>query len=126
MTNCFLAGSRRNVYFPFDIANDTPMEVAVEMVKELEITDWEPSEIAEMIDGEISALVAQWKKWDLPHFEAHHTYNYKELEDYDDDEPNHPVYSYTSRSSSQVSLPGLMTNSYNWLKGMPPTIIFRC
>ncbi|KAJ0007387.1 hypothetical protein Pint_30632 [Pistacia integerrima] len=106
-------GSGRNVYFPFDIVNDTPLEVAMEMVKELEITDWEPTEIAEMIDGEIYALVPHWKKWDLPHSEAYHIFNYK---DHEDDEPNHPLYSYSSRSSSQVSLPGLITHSYNWLQ----------
>lgn len=56
------SGSARNVYFPFDIASDTPLDVATEMVKELEITDWEPFEIADMIDEEISALIPNWKK----------------------------------------------------------------
>ncbi|KAF9594561.1 hypothetical protein IFM89_033531, partial [Coptis chinensis] len=48
-------GSVRNIYFPFDIVSDTAIDVATEMVKELEITDGQPLEIAEMIDKEISA-----------------------------------------------------------------------
>ncbi|KAH1030144.1 hypothetical protein J1N35_046042 [Gossypium stocksii] len=80
-------GSTRNIYFPFDIVEDTPLDVATEMVKELEITDWDPLEIAEMIDGEISALVPQWKKSDLPRHQAHNTYNYQE----DDDEVSSSV-----------------------------------
>ncbi|KAL5757077.1 hypothetical protein ACOSP7_021500 [Xanthoceras sorbifolium] len=102
----------RNVYFPFDIVNDTTLDVATEMVKELEITDWEPSEIAEMIDGELSALVPHWKNLNLPHCEDnHHTFNYQE--DYDDHD--RPLYS-SSCSSSQVSLSGLMTRGCDWLK----------
>lgn len=106
-------GTGRNIYFPFDIVDDTPLGVAMEMVKELEINDWEPTEIAEMIHGEISALIPHWKKWDLPHLEAYHTFNYKEHED---DEPMHLLYSCSSCSSSQVSFPGLMAHSYNWLQ----------
>ncbi|KVI03733.1 Protein kinase, catalytic domain-containing protein [Cynara cardunculus var. scolymus] len=48
-------GSVRNVYFPFDILHDTPDEVASEMVKELEITDWEPSDIADHIFDDTSS-----------------------------------------------------------------------
>ncbi|KAG9455182.1 hypothetical protein H6P81_008086 [Aristolochia fimbriata] len=54
-------GNVKNVYFPFDIFSDTSIDVAAEMVKELEITDREPHEIAEVIDEEISALVPHWK-----------------------------------------------------------------
>ncbi|XP_057442138.1 probable serine/threonine-protein kinase WNK4 isoform X2 [Lotus japonicus] len=50
-------GSVRNVFFPFDIFTDTPNDVAMEMVKELEIYDWDPFAIANMIDREISALL---------------------------------------------------------------------
>lgn len=110
----FLAGSARNIYFPFDIVNDTPSDVALEMVKELEITDWEPYEIAEMIDGEISALVPLWKKSDFPRNEAYSTFNFQE----DDDGSHHPFYSFSSCSSSQVSLSGLMTRGGDWLQGM--------
>ncbi|GLU11978.1 hypothetical protein SLE2022_286910 [Rubroshorea leprosula] len=102
-------GSSRNIYFPFDIVNDTPLDVAMEMVKELEITDWEPFEIAEMIDGEISGLIPQWKKPDFTHCEAYHTFNYQE----DDGVPHHPFNSFSSRSSSQLSLSGLMVQGYN-------------
>lgn len=109
----FLAGPGRNIYFPFDILNDTPLDVAREMVKELEITDWEPFEIAEMIDEEISVLVPQWKKREWPHSEAYHTFNYEE----DEDGYHHPLYSFPSCSSSQASLPGLITHDQDWLQG---------
>ncbi|EPS72856.1 with no lysine kinase, partial [Genlisea aurea] len=49
-------GSVNNVFFPFDVESDTPLDVATEMVKELGITDWKPPEIAAMIDAEMSAL----------------------------------------------------------------------
>lgn len=105
-------GPGRNIYFPFDILNDTPLDVAREMVKELEITDWEPFEIAEMIDEEISVLVPQWKKREWPHSEAYHTFNYEE----DEDGYHHPLYSFPSCSSSQASLPGLITHDQDWLQ----------
>ncbi|KAL0673278.1 hypothetical protein Bca4012_001259 [Brassica carinata] len=54
-------GKAKKVSFPFDIMNDTSIDVAKEMVKELEITDWEPVQIAKMIDGEISSLVPGWR-----------------------------------------------------------------
>ncbi|XP_048424891.1 probable serine/threonine-protein kinase WNK4 isoform X2 [Pyrus x bretschneideri] len=92
-------GSLRNIYFPFDRLNDTPFDVATEMVKELEITDWEPFEIANMIEGEISALAPDWKP------EAYHTFNYQ---DDDDDGPHHPSHSYSS--SSHSSLSGLISS----------------
>ncbi|KAI7753459.1 hypothetical protein M8C21_007454 [Ambrosia artemisiifolia] len=82
-------GSVRNVYFPFDILNDTPCEVAYEMVKELEITDWDPSDISDMIDGEISGLVPNWNN--LHQDEADHS---------------HSFHSFSSSSSSQLSFSG--------------------
>lgn len=94
---------------------DTPLDVATEMVKELEITDWDPLEIAEMIDGEISALVPQWKKSDLPRHQAYNTYNYQEDDDDDDDGCHHPFYSFSSCSSSQMSV--LMSQGCDWLRG---------
>ncbi|XWS71940.1 hypothetical protein CRYUN_Cryun03dG0181900 [Craigia yunnanensis] len=106
-------GSTRNIFFPFDIVDDTPLDVATEMVKELEITDWNPLEIAEMIDGEISALVPLRKKSDFPRYEAYTTFNYQE----DADGSHHPFYSFSSCSSSQVSLSGLMTHGCDWLRG---------
>ncbi|XP_004299123.1 PREDICTED: probable serine/threonine-protein kinase WNK9 isoform X1 [Fragaria vesca subsp. vesca] len=54
-------GRIRNIYFPFDIENDTALSVATEMVAELDITDQDVIKIAEMIDGEIAALVPEWK-----------------------------------------------------------------
>ncbi|XP_059668127.1 probable serine/threonine-protein kinase WNK5 isoform X2 [Cornus florida] len=98
-------GQTRNVYFPFDIVSDTAIDVAMEMVKELEIADWKPSEIAEMITEEISTLVPTWKDWDSPQNEHQHSFNYIDDED-DDDRTHHPFYSLSSHSSSQASLPG--------------------
>ncbi|XP_034908304.1 probable serine/threonine-protein kinase WNK4 isoform X2 [Populus alba] len=95
-------GTPRNIFFPFDILHDTPIDVAMEMVKELEIGDWEPFEIADMIDGAISDLVPNWKKWDLPDTEPRHIFDYQE-----DDGHNHPFHS-SSYSSSHSSLSGLM------------------
>ncbi|KAK1305712.1 Serine/threonine-protein kinase WNK1 [Acorus calamus] len=54
-------GRIRNIYFPFDIENDTALGVATEMVSELDITDQNVTKIAYMIDGEIASLVPKWK-----------------------------------------------------------------
>lgn len=86
------------------------------MVKELEINDWEPCEIADMIEGEISALVPEWKT------KPYHTFNYQD----DEDDPHHPFNTFSSCSSSQASGTGLITshkidkmeNDWNWLQGM--------
>jgi len=39
----------------FDSFTGTPIDVAMEMVKELDIAVWEPSEVANMIEGYIHA-----------------------------------------------------------------------
>ncbi|OVA19661.1 Protein kinase domain [Macleaya cordata] len=108
-------GNTRNIYFPFDIVNDTPIDVATEMVKELEINDREPFEIAEVIDKEISALVPEWKDRDPQQNQTdHQSFNYLEVDDDDDDENgghHHPFYSFSSCSSSQASLSGLLPPS---------------
>lgn len=96
-------GHMRNIYFPFDIVTDTPIDVANEMVKELEITDREPSEIAEMIAQEISILVPGWKEGDLPE-DSHHVYSYG---DDDEDGCNHPFYYLSSPTSSHGSFFGM-------------------
>ncbi|KAI6670883.1 hypothetical protein NL676_005768 [Syzygium grande] len=108
-------GSVRNVYFPFDILNDTPIDVAMEMVKELEIVDWEAEEIAEMIGGEISALVPNWTKQDVPDY-------YQE----NDDGFPLPFLSFSSGSSSQASPSGFtayrgneIASDYSCLHDMP-------
>uniref|UniRef100_A0A2P2KP78 non-specific serine/threonine protein kinase n=2 Tax=Rhizophora mucronata TaxID=61149 RepID=A0A2P2KP78_RHIMU len=54
-------GHKRNIYFPFDIEIDTPLSVATEMVAELDITEQDVTKIADMIDGEISSLVPDWR-----------------------------------------------------------------
>lgn len=93
------------------------------MVKELEINDWEPFEIADMIEGEISALVPDWKA------EAYHTYNYQD----DEEGPHHPFYSFSSCSSSPPSGSGLLTshkfdkttNGWDWLQGTGSLILYK-
>ncbi|XP_020580183.1 probable serine/threonine-protein kinase WNK1 isoform X2 [Phalaenopsis equestris] len=54
-------GHVRNIYFPFEVENDTALGVAAEMVAELGITDHDVAQIAEMINGEVSSLVPNWK-----------------------------------------------------------------
>ncbi|KAK9290184.1 hypothetical protein L1049_008350 [Liquidambar formosana] len=120
-------GHARHIYFPFDVVNDTSLDVATEMVKELEITDWEPFEIAEMIEEEVSALVPTWNEWDSPQDDHQHSFSYEDEED--DDGTRHPFYAFSSCSSSQASLPGLnipyetqfrqgnnMSSGHDWLQ----------
>ncbi|BAT88248.1 serine/threonine-protein kinase [Vigna angularis] len=112
-------GSCRNVYFPFDIYTDTPVDVAIEMVKELEITDLEPSDIARMIEGEISVLLPKWRNSNCP--ESCHTYSYND--DKDNEDPQHHFHSISSCSSSLESILGSVNrvddllNGYHWLNG---------
>ncbi|PAN15703.1 hypothetical protein PAHAL_3G007100 [Panicum hallii] len=90
----------RNIYFPFDMVNDTATEVAEEMVKELEIRDRDPSEIAAMIEQEIERL--------LPGRKQQHEYAVYAAHDDDDDENEErpPPFYYLSSSptSSQSSV----------------------
>lgn len=125
-------GHARNIYFPFDIVNDTALDVALEMVRELEISDREPMEIAEMIEEEISSLVPMWKKSSLPLKNHHHSFSCED--DDDDDEIRSPFHTFSSRSSSQASLPNFsspfsdahlkdvgnntMNISLNWIQGI--------
>ena len=109
--------------------NDTAIDVATEMVKELEISDWEPSEIAEMIEEQISSLVPSWKDWGSPRLEQdclQHSFSYEEEEeeeeDDDDDIAKRPFYS-ASCSSSQNSL--LALNSSHFLCGNNLTFVDR-
>ncbi|XP_057453301.1 probable serine/threonine-protein kinase WNK5 isoform X2 [Lotus japonicus] len=101
-------GNTRNIYFPFDMINDTAIEVAMEMVKELEISDLEPVEIAEMIEEEISTLVPTWRDFGTSKYQRQHSFNYEE----DDGISNHHrFFSLSSRSSSHGSLP-MFDSSY--------------
>ncbi|CAN1749663.1 Probable serine/threonine-protein kinase WNK4 [Linum perenne] len=93
-----VTSSLRNVFFPFDILNDTPLNVAMEMVKELEIDDWEPSEIAVMINQEISALLPNRKSWEQRDYETSRTV-----------EHSHNNDSSSSSSPSQASSAGRTT-----------------
>ncbi|KAF7825432.1 putative serine/threonine-protein kinase WNK5 [Senna tora] len=108
-------GHVRNIYFPFDTVNDTAMDVAMEMVKELEISDLEPLEIAEMIEEEILALIPTWKDWGSSHqCPRQHSFRYEEEEDMNN---HHPFFSSSSRSSSHGSLPFMLGSSYKTLFG---------
>ncbi|GAB4833184.1 Probable serine/threonine-protein kinase wnk5 [Ancistrocladus abbreviatus] len=114
-------GNVRNVHFPFDILNDTAIDVAREMVKELDITDWEPWEIAGMIEEEISALVPELEDWDS----SQHCFTY-------DADDNHPLYDFhesassdslrgsTNSSEVQSHLENYMNPSHNWAYGDLP------
>lgn len=86
-------GQVRNIYFPFDIINDTPIDVANEMVKELELTDWKPAAIASMIAREITNLVPNWKE------NGHHEYDFRE----EAEEYGHPFYYISSPTSTHAS-----------------------
>lgn len=82
------------------------------MVKELEITDWDPIEIAEMIEEEIVSLVPTWKKQSLPF----NGYNRREGFNYEEEAEaegtiHHPFYASSLHSSSQVSLPASAEHS---------------
>lgn len=111
-------GSVRNVFFPFDIFSDTPIDVASEMVKELEIADWEPYEIANMIDREICALVPHKRQSSCS--DGFHSFNYLD-DDCDDDGPYHHFRSFSSSSSFQESMSDLVSKAeeissgYYWL-----------
>ncbi|XP_071689792.1 probable serine/threonine-protein kinase WNK5 [Rutidosis leptorrhynchoides] len=111
-------GKAKNIYFPFDIESDTAHDVATEMVKELDIQDWEPFHIAEMIDTEIRRLIPTWKKGSIIMDSLKnlniHSFCYDEDEDDDDDDnyTPHPFHSPSSQSSSQVS-PSSLYSSFD-------------
>ncbi|KAI3993648.1 hypothetical protein MKX01_002661 [Papaver californicum] len=106
-------GRINNVEFPFNIHSDTPIDVATEMVKELKIHDRDPLKIAKVI----SSFIPEWNLdlEDQNHpsdVDDHHSYNYVD----DDDENNgfnhpHPFYSFSSCSSTEASLSGLLPPS---------------
>jgi WNK lysine deficient protein kinase len=81
------------------------------MVKELDITDWDPSEIASMIEAEISMLFPE------------RTNTYKNDENDEGPHQYHHYPSVSSCSSSQESLSGAVnraddvSNGYRWHHG---------
>lgn len=92
------------------------------MVRELEINDWEPLEIAEMIEEEVSALVPTWRDCGTSKYQRQHSFNFEEEDDISN---HHPFFSSSSRSSSHGSLP-MFASSYtshypfaqDWPQGM--------
>ncbi|CAM8961881.1 unnamed protein product [Rhodiola kirilowii] len=109
-----------NIYFPFDAVTDTAIDVATEMVRELENLNWEPSEIAEMIEKEVSAMASTWTNLSSPKYQRQDSFMYEE--EYADAEgSHHPFYAFSSCSSSEVSLPQVhqlntMTTTYEWFQ----------
>lgn len=91
-----VTGHMRNIQFPFNIVSDTPLEVALEMVKELEITDWDPLEIATMIENEISLLVPNWRANDSSI--RHQSFGHEDDEDNGDAEGRTRLFSSASSS----------------------------
>ncbi|XP_051186109.1 probable serine/threonine-protein kinase WNK8 [Lolium perenne] len=89
------SGHTRNIYFPFDIAGDTAIEVATEMVKELDIENRDPSEIAAMIEQEILRLVPDWAGGNCGDQQEYYTYA-----DDDDNEEQPPFYYLSSSPTS--------------------------
>jgi WNK lysine deficient protein kinase len=79
------------------------------MVKELDITDWEPSEIAKMIGQEISQLVPGW----IPDCNLEpEEYSYGDGNaDGDDGNFTHPFYCASPSASSHGSLCGFDRSS---------------
>lgn len=129
-----VTGKPENVFFAFDIINDTAIDVATEMVNELEISDWDPLEIAMMIKKEISTLIPNWEVWNLPKNHHQHSFNYEEDDDDNDndndDDENinvipHPFYSCSSHESSSNSLQDFYSfydnNSHNHCGEMKET-----
>ncbi|KAK9723682.1 hypothetical protein RND81_05G017600 [Saponaria officinalis] len=92
------------ICFPFDVVNDKAIDVAMEMVKELDITEWEPQEIAEMIEEEISSLVPGRKTLDSPDsLQLQHSFDFN-----DDDDENRAPDLPPSSSPSHNSLASLL------------------
>ncbi|KAG7565306.1 Protein kinase domain [Arabidopsis suecica] len=89
-------GHMRNIQFPFNILSDTPLEVALEMVKELEIADWDPLEIAAMIENEISLLVPNWRANDSSI--RHQSFGHEDDEDNGEAEGRTRLFSSASSS----------------------------
>ena len=79
------------------------------MVKELEINDWEPFDIAMMIDKEIGNLIPKWKKTSMESLENHHHHRHHSFcYDEDEDDDGHNLNPFHSQSSSQASLQSLI------------------
>lgn len=105
-------GYMRNIHFPFSIVSDTPLEVALEMVKELEITDWDPLEIAAMIENEISLLVPNWSAHEDPSL-LHHSFDHE-----DDDDSGRRTRPFYSAACSPDPLVAVNDNNNSSLEDL--------
>lgn len=102
-------GHTRHVFFPFDTLKDTAIQVAMEMVQELEISHLEPFEIGAMIDHEVSALVPTWRDRVKCHHQRQYSFNYEEDEDVNN---HHPFFLSSSPSSPRGSGHMSASNSF--------------
>lgn len=57
-------GPARNIHFHFYMDSDTALGVANEMIEQLDLSDQDVTEIADLIDTFIAELVPGWKPWD--------------------------------------------------------------
>ncbi|KAG4925386.1 putative serine/threonine-protein kinase WNK5 [Glycine soja] len=104
-----IMGHTRHVFFPFDTLKDTAIQVAMEMVQELEISHLEPFEIGAMIDHEVSALVPTWRDRVKCHHQRQYSFNYEEDEDVNN---HHPFFLSSSPSSPRGSGHMSASNSF--------------
>ncbi|KHN29517.1 Putative serine/threonine-protein kinase WNK5 [Glycine soja] len=104
-----ITGHTRHVFFPFDTLKDTAIQVAMEMVQELEISHLEPLEIAVRIDHEVSALVPTWRDRVKCHHQRQYSFNYEEDEDVNN---HHPFFLSSSPSSPRGSGHMSASNSF--------------
>lgn len=125
--NLNVIGNAKNVYFTFDTVNDIAIDVATEMVKELEIIDWDPLEIAVMIKKEVSKLIPNWEEWNnfIPKNHHQDSFNYENEEEEEDNVTPNPFYSCSSYASSSNSLQGFYSlyDNPHQLGGMNDTSI---
>ncbi|TKY65695.1 serine/threonine-protein kinase WNK5 [Spatholobus suberectus] len=104
-----IMGHTRHVFFPFDTLKDTAIQVAMEMVQELEISHLEPLEIAAMIDHEVSTLVPTWRDKVKCHHQRQYSFNYEEEDDVNN---HHPFFFSSSPSSPRGSVHMSGSNSF--------------
>ena len=92
------------------MVSDTPVDVANEMVRELDITYRDPSQIADMIAREVSALVPDWKD---PKTEERDPLRHV----YGDEEDSHSFPEPSSSTSTQESVTCILPSQSPWPKG---------
>lgn len=97
------SGKIRNIHFPFDIEVDTSIDVASEMVEELDLTDHDVSVIAAMIDSEIQSHIPDWAPRELS--TRHNIRGKAILEDSGSSRVSSPTHTETSNPIVMERLP---------------------